>query len=219
MRMSKLPTFSRTGDYPHYTVRKADRTLTFAFTKDISHIEEYCRLRKTLYTDDKKFRGFRFFDYRVDETKCCMSENSHLMLVFDQKEVIGGACMTVSHRDAKLLLPLEYDIRTDYPEFRISDAFPDLELDGLLYGEASSLVLHPDFRKEGVMDDLFAALRVFCNQERIVYVFILANLVRARMYQQSSRMVDVPFFVNRSFDVPQKSDYEDEKMYLMSCVP
>ena len=121
-------------------------------------------------------------------------DESCFVLATDGQECVGGLRATVRRPRQAGRLPME----SCCPGLRLSDVFPDLDLEATPHAEISKLIVHssrgPLSFQNGIVDRLLKFMLVTNNPEPTVpFVFILAPRVQMRIYTSQARALGVNF--------------------------
>ena len=102
-------------------------------TKKREHVGQFTVLLRDLYNSDPRMVGFRD-DPKSDEKRYSDPDN-HVLLIFHDNRVIGGACLRISTPEYPVSLALENDIlpQPGQPFFSLRNQFPSLTLEQYAY--------------------------------------------------------------------------------------
>jgi hypothetical protein len=190
--------------------------LIYKFVDDSSSLDEYINLRKSLYKEDEKFKGFRFFDYIEKEDYEDLS--SKILIVKDKNRCVGGARLTISRPEKRIMLPLEENISLSPLEDkgRLSSLFPEISLENQVYGEFSRIVLEPKYRSGLYTKQIFYHILNMAKKEGITYMFGMGDAIRSRLYKQIYSGFGLKVQIRKDITLPDKATYEGIKMYIMT---
>ena len=190
--------------------------LTYRFTSNPYFINKYIELRKSLYRQDKKFLGFRIFDYA--EAEDYFTDDSKMLIVLNNDTCVGGARLTLSTKKNRIILPLEKDIQPPPGKktFSLLKKFPEMKLQSHSYGEFNRIVLLPKYRAGIYSEQMFQCILQESLNLGLDYLFGIGDAIRARRYKQIYSKLGYKVNIYSDIEVPNKIEYEGLKMYLMS---
>jgi hypothetical protein len=113
---------------------------------------------------------------------------SHVMVIWRGDLCIGGARLTIRGPREPRPLPLELG------GFLLQDHFPELNRDGLDYGELSRFTLLPEFRRRSTILEMFRQLQGKALELSVDRMFAAAPLANLRLYRQCCAAVGMPHY-------------------------
>lgn len=177
-------------------------------TKKREYISQFTVLLRDLYNNDPRMVGFRD-DPKADEKRYSDPDN-HVLLIFHDNRVIGGACLRISTPEYPVSLELEDDMlsQSGQPFFSLRNQFPTLDLEHYAYAECSYVAIHPDFRNGEVLRSLFTSIIDFYQKYHVRYMFAAGDLVRLRTYKRVLKCL------NEEVNIMERLGYESENVRL-----
>ncbi len=192
-----------------------DKELVYEFTTNPDLLDQYTKLRQSLYPTDDKFKGFRTFGYLPEEDY--KKEQGKMLIVRKGNVVVGGAGLVISSPNERALLPLEQNILPiNGRQFLLRRQFPNMRLENYSYGEFNRIVLLPEYRTGIYTKTIFKKMLIESERLGLRYLFGMGDRVRARLYKKLYGNFGLNVNICWDIDVPQKDDYENIKMYIMT---
>jgi hypothetical protein len=184
------------------------------FTRDEDLIAEYRQLRKRLYGIDRRFVGFREFSDTAAENY--EDPDDQMLILHDENQVYGGACLRISTPQHPIILNSEQDIMSPSGKFYYSlrEHLPQMELDKYAYSEFVRIVIDPRLRKGVAVRELYRAALERCIDYRVRYMFGIADKIRTRLYRQIYRSAGMEGSTI-SMNIPMRAEYEGVEMDLI----
>jgi hypothetical protein len=165
-----------------------DEKLIYEFSKNEKLLRQYYRLRKIIYDIELGISIPLHNDY--------FDSISETLIVRNKQKCIGGVRVTVCEPNSNIMLPTEDD------EFRLEELLPELNLHSNTYAEFSRLALLPDYRDTTVTDAMYKHLNRKAKQRGVRYVFVITDLLHARLYMRSYRRLGFKVRLMSHINIP-----------------
>jgi hypothetical protein len=161
------------------------KELVFEFTRDVGYLHQYYMLR-----DRERFNIWGKSLPAVQEDE--MDRQSHILITRRDNQVMAGGRLTISSPRRPLLLPMEQG------DFRLQQAFPELNLEHHKYAEVSCVVIEDEFLNEDSLRTVFQHLYRKIVATRVEFVFGLATVSITKDYQKIAQSAGLDLHI-RSF--------------------
>ena len=185
------------------------------FTRDKDLINQYKKLRQSLYDSDPKFVGFRIFSHTSTENY--NDPDNQMLILHHGKECYGGGGVRISMPQRPVILEIEQDILPPSGKccFSLRERFPELELNKYAYAEFGRFALRPDMRTNSIIKEMHLSTMRRCLDYRVRYFFTLSDKVCTRLYKRIYTNAGALCTICNDLDIPMRSEYEGLKMHLM----
>lgn len=210
-----LPSAARTANkhtffssVPESTLaRKALRStnlqerVVFEFSHDAGLVHQYCNMRENMFISVWGLKHFSGMKDRFDDI-------SQLMVARKGLQVIGGGRLTICPPSRPLAMPMEN------ADFKLTEVFPELNLDKHTYGEFSRLAILPEYRAGSVFPELAKRFIRKAVAEGVDFAFNMAPVPLARSYRQAMQVFGLNWNIRNDLVVPDREEFEGIKMTL-----
>jgi hypothetical protein len=186
-----------------------------SFTQDRELLNEYKKLRKSLYGIDPRFIGFRIFaDEAAEDYE---DPDDQMLILHDGKQCYGGACLRISTPQKPVILDLEEDIMPLPGKFYFSlkENLSGMELNKYAYAEFNRIVIDPRLRKGEATRRIFHEVLERCLSHRVRYMFGIGDKVRIRLYRQIYNNLGMECKIRDEITIPMREEYEGVQMLLL----
>lgn len=175
--------------------------IVYEFSKDSGLIHQYCSMREAMFISAWGLKNFSGMKDRFDEI-------SEVMVARKGLQVVGGGRLTISTAALRSEMPMEG------PDFKLVDAFPELNLEQHTYGEFSRLAILPEFRAGSIFPEMSKRFIRKAVSEGLDYTFNMAPLPLARSYRLSMQMLGLNWKICSNVVVPDRESFEGIKMVV-----
>ena len=182
-------------------------SLVYEFTTDCDYMLQYAELVKQYY---KKDLNLDLAASNMDKDLCHLSKNERLFVVRDGDRVVGGAKLSFSSTQSRVLLPMEST------EFRVQSVLPD-DYSQPYYAELGRLVVNPDFRGKEVLAEIIQQLTNYTVQQGGGYLFVLAPPLNSVLYRRVCKGLSMQVTIHKDVDWGEKEAYKHLQLQLLSC--
>lgn len=167
--------------------------LTYECTTDMQYLRQYFFIREYAYRADLHLKHFTGQEDEIDKY-------SHQLIIRKGHYCIGGARMTVSTPENRVLLPLESD------KFKVLNMLPELQ--PLSFCELGRLAILPEYRQQGCLEQLFklaadTAIELGCS-----YVMGVSPPVTARRFADAYHRLGYESHIREDILAPVKEIHE-----------
>ena len=177
------------------------KNFSFLWNPIEQSLSKYRLVRKSVYFER---RGWTHDFSLPDRYDRC----SHILVVMDGNQCIGGARLTVKSEIGSMFLPTESEC------FRFDAIFPHLNLQDTEYAEVSRQVLLREYRGGSTVSLLDRCIVERCKHLGVPVVFAdfpLDNAVRTKKaYSKLIRQVTI----HKDICIPSSSMYDNCQLYL-----
>lgn len=207
--------YGNTIALPSSIIPRPEIRYEVSLTRDPILIAQYKSLQRKLRKVDERFIGFRIPSTALRDDY--EDDNDQFLLLHDGLNVQGGISMRVSTPKNPVILNLEQEIPLSKSQFFFSlkDNLPEFELNRYAYAEFDDLTIHPSFRTKEYLIMIFQALLEHCIDYRIRYMFGIADKIRARLYIQLYKSLNLDGQIYEGIDIPVCREHEHRKRYLL----
>lgn len=173
--------------------------VVFEFTHDSGLVHQYCTMRENMFISVWGLKHFSGIKDRYDDL-------SHVMVARRGLQVIAGGRLTISRAGQQLAMPMEG------PDFKLAEAFPDIDFSLATIGEFSRLAILPEFRGGSVFPNLAKRFISKAVAEGVDFAFNLAPVPLARSYRQAMQLYGLNWRICGDVKVPDREEFEGIKM-------
>ncbi|MBL0319327.1 MAG: GNAT family N-acetyltransferase [Alphaproteobacteria bacterium] len=181
-------------------------SLQFSFSTDVHVIKDYYDIVKNVYRNEMHIRNINLPEVDPDE----FDFQSDFLIILSNGVCVGGARITTSYPKNKNLIPLENE------NFPLSTFIPDLQYHA--YSEISRLAVLPEFRKQGLVADLFRYIIIRSLDNNISSIFAKSSKIHTINYRRSIKKLGLDI---NCFNYPFKNDFLNtryKKNLVMLCL-
>lgn len=186
--------------------------IVYEETQSLLYLQQYYDLRENVF---KKVWNLENYSGQPDEYDAI----SDIIIARKGKKCIGGARITVSTPENRILLPMEGDdfLLREQANDAFQKEFQNLDLTKIKYGEISRLaLLQNDFHSCTI--GLYNKMLEHCLSRGINCVVSIAPMQQSRSVRIFLQKLGLKVKIFQDLDFPQRSCYEGIKMYLSVAV-
>jgi GNAT superfamily N-acetyltransferase len=174
--------------------------LTYECTTDMQYLRQYFFIREYAYRVDLQLKHFSGQEDEIDKY-------SHQLVVRKGHFCIGGARLTVSSPDNRVLLPLETEA------FRITDMLPELQ--PVRFCELGRLAILPEYRQQGCLENLFKYAADIARDLGCSYMMGISAPITARRFASVYRQLGYESRICADIATPMKDIHEHLEMQFI----